>query len=254
MSAMGCPSAEDALLDLLDAPAAASTPLQVHVAGCPACAQKVQALQQVYEALGPAHGPVADVAVDGALLQRVQAQVVAAAHIDRPAVLLRRAGLATLSILLAVGVWLLGHRHALATPAGVGLAVMPLLLAAVSAAPRWLQRLAVAGTLVGVSAALLHATSPSWLPFARGVGCLGLWASGVLGPALLLRQAAPGGSALRGALLGAAIFAGGATMQRALCELGGAAHLLAFHLAPWLLGVAALAWLGRRAEAATSAA
>jgi hypothetical protein len=127
----------------------------------------------------------------------------------------------------------------------VALAAVPLLMVQLLGAARAWQRIGLAVALFAVSASLLNATAATWVPLLRGAGCLSLWLSGVIGPALVLRSVAElrGSGALYGALVGTAVFSGGATLQRALCDLGGAAHVVVFHLLPWLLGVAAMAVL-----------
>ncbi|HRI54425.1 MAG TPA: hypothetical protein PLW65_30005, partial [Pseudomonadota bacterium] len=109
---------------------------------------------------------------------------------------------------------------------------------------------ALLGALGLAVALMLSSLDGMAVGFLAGSGCLLLAVSGCALPAaLVLGAVSRGGAAadaVSRALLGVALFSGGAALQRALCGVAGLPHSLVFHLGPFLLAVALFTVLFKR--------
>lgn len=227
--------------------------LSAHVKECAACAGELAALRDSFAAL---QGPRAEGTGLGAVpsapmaLRRIQVGVQREISEERRIAdsLLVRGGLAGLAAAAALAVWRLAAAHPLTAPAGLMLLILPLAAAlALRSTLRLQQLICLFGVVLGLGLAV-RSLGGRVVPLSLGLGCFALFASGAVGPALLLAPAARrlGFGGLRAALLGLAICAGGTALQASLCPLGGAAHVTVMHLLPFAAGTLLAAWLGAR--------
>lgn len=281
-----CPRAEDLPILLDPTPdGEAAAGLRRHTGECPQCQSELLQLQEGFAALGPPPG-WREPDKDALAQQRIAAVVVpeilaglagpaparaplpaglagpapvraplpVARPVPRPAVG-RAVGLGLLAALAGVPaalVWL-RHGYTLHEPGrALALALLPavVLPALGPAARRGVGSAALLGTLGLVVALALSSLDGMAVGFLAGSGCLLLAVSGCALPAaLVLGAASRGGAAadaVSRALLGVALFSGGAALQRALCGVAGLPHSLVFHLGPFLLAVALFTVLFKR--------
>ena len=266
-----CPRAEE--LPILLEPTAdgeAEAGLRRHTGECPQCQSELLQLQEGYAALGPSPG-WRDPRQDELAQQRIAARVVpeilaalaapapprvplpVARPVPRPAPG-RAVGLGVLAALAGVPaalVWL-RHGYTLHEPGrALALALLPTAVLPVlgGAARRGGGPAALLGALGLAVALMLSSLDGLAVGFLAGSGCLLLAVSGCVLPAVLVLGAARGqvaADAVSRALLGVALFSGGAALQRALCGVAGLSHSLVFHLGPFLLAVALFTVLFKR--------
>lgn len=227
----------DRAVDLLDAIDRDPSPaLQAHLQGCESCRDELASLRQSHALLA-----VSDAKVPPAALQQMEAAVLArfrASHriagaIAVPTCLLLAAGL----LAVATG------NHPPHSPWAAGL--LALIPTALCLRPDD-RRLPLAAMVAACVLALSPARGEWTLPV-RAVACVAvLGGTGIVAAALPLLLFARG--VLQGTAFGVAVLAAGLAVQTALCTVRDPAHLMAIHMAPFLLGVALSRLIGRRAE------
>lgn len=255
-----CPQCQSELVQLQEGFAALGPPPGWREPSQDALAQQRIAARVLPEILAelaasaPARAPLPESLVELAASAPASVPLPAARPAPRPAAgrAVGLGGLAALAGVPAALVWL-RHGYALHEPGRALLlallpaAVLPVLA---GAGRRGGGAAALLGALGLAAALMLSSLDGLAVGFLAGSGCLLLAVSGCVLPAALVLGAASrraaAADAVSRALLGVAVFSGGAALQRALCGVAGLSHSLVFHLGPFLLAVALFTVLYKR--------
>ena len=211
--------------------------MQEHLASCESCRQELDWLREGFVMMAGAEQAAPPIA-----LRQIEAAVLS----ELPTPFLRRVVLALAAPLCVFGAilglsWALGG-HALHSP--VRAALFGLIPTALCLFPRD-RRVLVGAGLLTVLAVFSSVDQGIVLPLRGPLCAVILGGAGIVAAGLPLL--AFGRTLLSGAAMGAAVFAGGMSVQTGLCDISDLAHLSLIHLGPFLLGTALFSLLPRRA-------